>query len=253
MADTDGTNKNRLNVRLDLRWVSLVLLVIIIVMLAVWRPWESGPTDASRTITVTGESTLKTAPDEYVFYPQYTFKDADKTAALADLTATQDEIVAGLKKLGVADNKIKADSSGYNYNYYFDDTNKTYNYTLALTVTVDDKALTQKVQDYLVSTSPTGSVSPQASFSDAVRKKLESQGRDAATKEARSKADQSAKNLGFKVGKVKSVSDSGNGGGIMPMYSTMEAGDSSAAKQSLAVQPGENELSYSVTVVYYVK
>jgi len=198
---------------------------------------------------------VKAVPDEYVFYPQYDFKDADKATALADLTAKQGEIVTQLKKLGVADSKIKADSSGYNYGYYFDETNKTNNYTLSLTVTVDDKALTQKVQDYLISTSPTGSVSPQATFSEALRKKLEGQGRDAATKEARAKADQSAKNLGFKVGAVKSVDDGGNNIAMPGIYNTeaLASGSNADTKQSLTVQSGQNDLTYSVTVVYYVK
>ena len=150
------------------------------------------------------------------------------------------------------DSKIKADSSGYNYNYYYDSINQNYNYTLSLTITLSDKALTQKVQDYLVSTNPSGSVSPQANFSDAKRKQLESQGRDAATKEARAKADQSAKNLGFKVGHVKSVNDSDSGGG--PIVNSLASGANLDVKQqSLAVQSGENDLSYSVTVVYYLK
>lgn len=248
-------NTNKLNIGLDLRLICIVLVLVIVAMLAVWRPWASGPTDAARTITVTGESTLKATPDEYVFSPQYDFKDADKATALANLTAKQDEIVTALKKMGVPDSKIKADSSGYNYSYYYDDTNRTNNYTLSLTITLSDKALTQKVQDYLLGTDPTGSVSPQASFSDAKRKQLESQGRDAATKEARAKANQSAKNLGFKVGAVKSVSDVGSPGGLTPVYSTLESGSNLAvdAKQSLTVQSGQNDLAYSVTVVYYLK
>lgn len=254
VSTNEPKNSNKL-ISLDLRLICVALLLVIIAMLAVWRPWASGPTNSARTITVTGESTLKATPDEYVFSPQYEFKDADKATALANLTAKQDEIVSALKKMGVPDSKIKADSRGDNYSYYYDETSRTNNYTLSLTITLSDKALTQKVQDYLLSTDPTGSVSPQANFSDAKRKRLESQGRDAATREARAKADQSAKNLGFKVGSVKSVSDNANGGGITPMYSSLEAGSNVASdtKQSLSVQSGENNLNYSITVVYYLK
>jgi uncharacterized protein YggE len=128
-------------------------------------------------------------------------------------------------------------------------------YNLQLTVTLTNKDLVQKVQDYLVATLPTGGVSPQAGFSDSKRKQLESNARDEATKDARSKADQSAKNLGFRVGKVKSVDD-GSGFGGMP-YATSKAESAVAldiaASPSLSVQPGENELSYSVTVVYTIR
>ncbi len=60
----------------------------------------------------------------------------------------------------------------------------------------------------MVTTAPTGQVSPRPNFSDAKRKELESKARDEATKDARAKADQSARNLGFKVGKI----------GLMPKY-----------------------------------
>jgi uncharacterized protein YggE len=253
VVSSSKQKNNKLNISLDFRVLCVVLLLVIAVMLAIWQPWNAQSTNSSRTISVTGDSTLKAVPDEYVFNPQYEFKDADKAAALAGLTPKQAEVVAGLKKLGVADNQIKADTNGYS-NSYFDETAGLYHYSISLQVTVADKALVQKVQDYLLTTEPTGSVSPQASFSDATRKKLESQGRDAATKEARAKADQSAKNLGFKVGAVKSVTDSGNGNGdAFPMYSTLEAGSASDTKQSLSVLPGQDELTYSVTVVYYVK
>ena len=253
VSSSEQKTNAKLSINLDFRLICIVLLLVIAAMLAIWRPWGSGSTNSARTITVTGESTLNAAPDEYVFSPQYEFKDADKATALANLTAKQDEIVTALKKLGVAPSKIKADSSGYNYSYYYDDVARSNNYTLSLTITAGDKTLAQKVQDYLVGTGPTGSVSPRADFSNTQRKQLESQGRDAATREARAKADQSAKNLGFKVGSVKSVNDNNGAGVATPMYSTLSTGANLDTKQSLAVQPGENDLDYSVTVVYYLK
>jgi uncharacterized protein YggE len=97
-------------------------------------------------------------------------------------------------------------------------------------------------------------VSPQANFSDAKRKDLERQARDAATKDARAKADQSAKNLGFKVGLVKTVTDgTGFGGIIYPLTASGVAKATDLSQPSLAIQPGENDLSYTVTVTYYLK
>lgn len=245
-----------LTLRLDFRWVSIALLVVILVLILLWRPWQPKYTANARTVSVTGSATVKSKPDEYVFSPTYQFKNADKDAALKELTARSDVVTAGLKKLGVPDSAIKTDSSGYNSGYYYDfnSIDKSYAYTLSIVVTLDGDKLVQKVQDYLVSTSPTGNVSPYATFSTAKQKQLESQARDAATKEARTKAEQSAKNLGFKIGAVKSVDD---GAGLvgLPMLSTGSniAKDMAANSTSLQVQPGENDLDYSVTVVYYVR
>ena len=127
-------------------------------------------------------------------------------------------------------------------------------YTLRLTVTTNEEKLTQKVQDYLVSTTPTGTISPQATFSEKKRKEVENQGRLEASKDARKKAEESAQNLGFKIAAVKTVNDGSGYGGVFPTDSravTMEASDSFSS--SLIVQPGENDLTYTVTVTYYIK
>ncbi len=250
--------KNHQSMSVDLRLLVGVLLVVIVAMLFVWKPWST-QANTGQTITVNGSATLTAAPDQYVFNPQYEFKNADKAVALAALNTKSNELVAKLKSLGVADKNIKSNSSGYDNSTYYDETNKTFMYTLNLTVTVSDAKLTQKVEDYLVTTSPSGQVSPTADFSTARRKQLESQARDQATKEARTKADQSAKNLGFHVGKVKTVTDSGFGGGggggcgggICMLQGATK--DSVASAPNLKVQPGQNNLDYSITVVYYLR
>lgn len=250
------SNKKGFSLTLDYRLVIGVLLAVIVAMLALWRPWELKVDANARTVEVTGEAKLSATPDEYVFYPTYQFEGEDKDAVLKELSAKSDEVVKKLKELGVPDSKIKTDSSGY-------DNTQAYSiapvpetglvYTLSLTVTLSDKEKAQKIQDYLVTTSPTGAVSPQASFSDAKRKELESKAREIATKEARTKADQSAKNLGFSVGAVKSVNDGVGFGDVYPLTAEGSARDIAAPTSKLTVQPGENELTYQVTVVYFIR
>lgn len=249
------------SVRLDLRLVVVVLLIVIVGMLLAWRPWsDAGAADGSRTVSVTGEASLKAEPDEFVFSPVYTIKNADRSAALAEISQKSQELTTKLKELGVKDNQIKTNADSY------DRGGTSYpmpvdpavvpdpSYSLQLTITVTSRDQAQKVQDYLTSTTPTGTVTPYANFSTTKRKELESRARDEATKDARAKADQSAKNLGFKVGKVKTVND-GSGFGVMPVNEmAFDSTTSSAPTQPrLAVQPGENELNYSVTVEYFVR
>ena len=256
-------NRNRISI--DARVVIVVLLLVITGMLVAWHPWSASKgNDGDRTIRVSGEATVKAEPDEYVFSPSYQFSNADRASALDALTKKNTELVDGLKKLGVKDAQIKTNANDYQSGgiYYMDgDSDERIrkpdpNYTLQLTLTVQDKALTQKVQDYLAGTTPSGSVTPYASFSTSKRKQLEDQARDEATKDARKKAEQSADNLGFKLGDVKNVGD-GNGFGSYPTDArTMEASPSSApamAADSIGVHAGENELNYSVSVEYYVR
>lgn len=243
-------SKNRFS--LDLRFVVVILLIAIAAMIVIWKPWDTVSSD-DRTVSVTGEATISAEPDEYAFYPTYEFTSANQDTALTELTDKSNGITDELKALGVKDSQIKTNADGYDYPATRKTGTDVTTYTLQLTITVGDKKLAQKVQDYLLTTSPTGAVTPYPTFSEAKRKELESKARDQATKEARAKAEQSAKNLGFSVGKVKSVSD---GAGFGDIY-TLEGGASSLqaedSSRSLALQPGENDLDYSVTVVYYVK
>lgn len=256
MANSEpGISKsNKIGFSIDVRLIILALVVIIIGMLAAWKPWGSSTAD-DRTVTVIGEATVKAAPDEYVFYPNYQFVGTDKEAALKQLAEKSDSVVAALKGLGVEDSKIKTNSSGYDFPVYYKEpgSSEDITYTLQLVITTDNKELAQKVQDYLISTAPTGAVSPQASFSENRRKELENTARDEATKDARQKADQSASNLGFKVGKVKTITDGTGFGTIVPMEARGMAATDAAAPESLGIQPGENDLRYSVTVVYFIK
>ena len=240
--------------------ISAALVLLAIGMLLIWQPWQKPYTSNDRTVTVTGDASLRATPDEYVFSPTYSFSAADSKTSLAQLTAKSDEIVSKLKALGVADSAIKTNSTGasgggiYLYSPNVPTDGST-DYTLAITVTLDSTKLLQAVQDYLVTTTPTGSVSPEATFSTAKQHSLEDQARNLAEKDARAKADQSASNLGFKVAAVKSVEDGSLEGPIL--YNGLNAASgvaSSVAKApTLAVQSGQNDLTYSVTVVYFIR
>lgn len=240
--------------RLNFKLISHLLLAVIIVMLLVWKPWDQVSSD-DRTVTVTGIANVKAEPDLFAFSPAYEIKNADKDAANAELATKSNEVVAGLKKLGVEDKDIKNNASAYNQNFYQDE-NNTFIYTVVIGVTVDNKDLAQKVEDYLATTGPTGQITPFGQFSDEKRKELEDEARDKANEDARSKADKSAKSLGYKIGRVKSVEDgAGFGGGPVPVDTrTMELPASdSALRPSIGLQPGQEEITYSVTVVYYVR
>lgn len=242
-------------INVDFRLVSAVLAVVIIAMLALWRPWQGQYDQNGRTVTVTGETTVKAVPDRFTFYPSYQAENPDKAAALNEATEKANEIAAKLKEMGVADKSIKTDVNGYR-NYRGTDVtsqDEEYVYSAVVTVEVDNKDLAQKVQDYLATTAPEGSVTPQPTFSEEKRKQVETTARDQATKEARKKADQSAQNLGFRIAGVKAVKDSAGFGDIIPMYSQDIAASDGKTTAAPALQPGENQLTYSVTVEYYIR
>lgn len=245
------SSSNRLSLTIDLRLVVGALLLVIAVMFFIWKPWSNAPAE-SRTVEVTGEAKVTAKPDEFVFYPNYQFTNADKNVALAALNKKSDEVVTKLKELGVQESKIKTNSSGYDYPLYVQEGSGDVTYTLQITVVTASLEAAQKVQDYLLTTTPTGSVSPQAGFSDSKRKELENKAREQATKDARAKVERMSDNLGFKIGEVKSVTD-GSGFNTLPIRGREMAATAVDDAKSLAVMPGENDLNYSVTVEYFIK
>lgn len=297
MTDEQVPKNSKFNAlkKVNYKYVSIALLVLLVVAVVVCRPWVRPIAANTRTVQVTGTATVKSTPDQFVFYPSYTSKNTDTQAALAELSKKSDEIVAKLKSLGVSDENIKTNSSSYDGKFMittiYPNPESSSN-TLQLTVTVNSRDQAQKVQDYLVTTNPTATVSPSPRFSAAKQKKLQSQARDEAAKDAKSQAEQMAKNLGFKLGPVKTVEDAtqgfGGGGRIMPMTldatSTPEAGTTVTGSADtttmqavpaigsvavgaggvttstgtikaaqLAVMPGQDEIVYSVNVTYFVR
>lgn len=232
--------------KLDLRMVIALLVVVIIAMLILWRPWDTASSD--RVIEVNGQASISAVPDQFVFSPSYPFKNSDKQAAIDAADRKSNELVAGLKNLGVAEKDIKTSTGSYDLPLRGGVSDET-TYTLGLTVTVDGQELAQKVQDYLATTSPTGSVSPQPYFSDQKQKELEAEARDMAVEDARSKAEQAAQNLGFRVGKVKKVSD----GFAFGIASSPELAVTSDSTQKLSLHPGENEVTYTMNITFYLK
>lgn len=135
------------SLKLDLRIVSVVLLLVIAVMLALWRPWQG--TSDKRVVSVTGEARIDAVPDEYVFSPYFQSAGTDNQALRNELAKLGDKLVKELRALGVPENKISLSGSSYDYYYYTNDKGEQ-TAQLRATVTVDTKELAQKVQDYLL-------------------------------------------------------------------------------------------------------
>ncbi len=239
-----------INLRLDFRILSAVLLVVIVSMAFVWRPWGS---TEKRTISIQGEATLKAAPDEFIFSPVYEKKAKDSTTAISEVSKLGNSVVAKLKKLGVADKSIQTNvTTQKRYEPLTGRETDEITAQFSLTVTINDKVLAQKILDYLTITGPLYSVSPQSTFANETRKQLESEVRGKALSDARSKADQTAKELGVKVGKVISVSEPQFGGPITLEGKSVPSSDSSTSTPPVLLT-GEQEVTYTVTVNFQIR
>lgn len=244
-------NMKNLKISVDLRIVCLVLLAVIAGMIVVWKPWSDSGT--KRTISVSGDASQKAEPDEFQFTPSYQDKGSDRLAVQKALADKINSIITKLKELGVVESDITLASSTYD-NWYNNGTDEVT--SNALTIVVSNKELSQKVQDYLLTTAPQGQITPYPTFSKDKRKKVEEDVRSQAITDAKKKAQRSAEELGMKLGKVVSITDQ-QGGGIVPMYSTMgvasDAKTISAEATTLPVLSGKQDINYIVEVVYEIK
>jgi len=242
----------KITVSLDLRWVVVALLAVIIAMLVLWMPWTSDST--SRTITESGQATVKAEPDSFTFNPQFTRKGEDKAAIQNELTELSNTVISKLKELGVEEKNITISSQTYD-NFYIDENGQQVS-TLSLTIEVDNKDLAQTVQDYLVTVTPDGSLTPYPTFSTEKRKELEQQAKTEALKDAKSRAERTVAEINAKLGKVIKVEDQVSGG-VMPYYAdgraVAEDLSLSTPSSSLMVLSGEQEISYTVSVTYEIR
>jgi uncharacterized protein YggE len=236
----------------DLRIVCVVLVLIIGVLVFLWKPWVDNT--AARTVDVTGIATVEAVPDEYQFNPSYQEEGADRKAIQKKLNERINVVIEKLKGLGVKEDDIVLASTTYD-NYWNDGKNEvTAN---SLTVTVDNKDLAQKVQDYLVTTNPEGQITPYSTFSEKKRKEVEAEAKSKAIDDAKANAGKMVSQLEVKLGKVMKITDQEDGG-VMPMYDKaggmeLSLSSDSAARSSLPVLTGKQDISYSVKVTYEIK
>jgi len=238
----------------------IILILVIFGLglgLGLWAPWQnSGPV---KTIDATGTATLKAEPDEFIFYPSYTATGKDAKAATTAVRKIGDKVVEKLKQLGVDESSIKTDFNSYRY-YYRPDGTETNDYqaNYSLTITLSSKELSQKTQDYLLTTQNQGSSTPQSQFSTAKQTELKSEARIQAVNNAKTQATELAGELDMKLGKaidVKEVSGfdiypimyGGRGG---PLEFSIDSADSQTPSSRLL--PGLQDLTFSVKVVFEV-
>lgn len=247
-----AVGNQKISLSFNLVWLTWLLGLIIIGMLVMWRPWQAET--ANRSIAVSGQSTISAQPDEFVFYPTFELTDSDQAQLKARITNLVDETVAALKAIGVTDSQIKLNAYG-GEDYYFvypGDKDSDYRVSATLTVTSTSQEQSQSIQDLLINTDAQGQLTPTVQFSESKRQELETQAREEAIANAKTKAEQSASLLGAKLGKVIEVSESSNFD-VIPVDQRATEVSPDGAAADLPVLPGENEFSYFVNVKFAIR
>jgi len=245
MNEETKSEKREKKIVLTLSWKLLsVILAIMLAGLTVYtKPWESST--SSRTIKVDGEASIKRVPDSFIFNPSF---EADSQQAINDKTT---KVVNDVKALGLGDAGIQTQISSFE-NYGMNGPDGTFKHSLYLTLSVEDKELAQKVQDYLASEGAVGSISPTVGFTRSTQKALKDEATSKAVEDAKKRGEATAQNLGVKLGKVITVNEPENTD-IYPIaaYDSTFAGE--ATKSSLPINAGESEYNYKIEVEFEIR
>lgn len=241
----DETPKKSRKLQVTLSWKSLAfaLLLVLVGFVCYTKPWDTKP-DTVRTVSVNGEATVKRVPDLFIFYPYY--EESSQEA----IVAKTNEVVTALKGLGLGDAGIQTSVSNYE-NYGSDGLpNGEMVYNASLTLTVDNKDVAQKVQDYLVSSGATGSITPTYDFTRETKKQLKDEASVLAIEDAKIRAEKQAQSLDAELGSVVNVTEPEDFE-IYPV-AMYDATLTEAGSTSLPIQAGENEFTYSVKVEFEI-
>jgi hypothetical protein len=199
-------------------------------------------------INATGEVTR--VPDVAVISAGVVSRSPTATAALQDSASKMNQVLAALKRAGVADRDIQTSNIGLNpeYRYPENQSPQLVGYTASNSVTVRFRDIRNsgKILDALVSeganqiNGPTLIVDkPEAALDEARAKAVAS---------ARARAELYARSLGMHVARVVSVSESESypAPPPVPMYARAEAAGAPATK----IVPGEQKLQVNLAMVF---
>ena len=185
-------------------------------VIAVTAPDSHSPAQQPGNMTVTGQATLEVSPDCADLTITLTSDSIRPGVATKDLEAKKQALIAALKKVGVETNDIKLSTLSLDPVYEPNPEGwaqiKVHTYRAQVTVTATTRDF-GKIADILDAAGNAGASSMSTQFRRSDMAELKKQVRENALKAAKDKAEQTAKALGIKLGRITSVAE--NQGGYM--------------------------------------
>lgn len=222
---------------------------------------QAGPVpaiDAGHTLlTVSAQGSSTRTPDLASYTAGVTTQGATASQALAANSSQMTQVIAALKRAGIADRDVQTSNLNVNPVYsqpkrlpdgsVEDGPQKIVGYQVNNTVSVRQRKLADmgKVIDALVAAGANQVNGPNFMLDKPAA--AEDEARVEAIKTARARADLYAKAAGLRVARIVSISESGGYAPQPVMYMRKEAMDVSAAPP---VASGELELNINVTVQF---
>jgi uncharacterized protein len=233
----------------------LYLLMSVLILALVLS--ACGTTAQPRSLSVSGNGTVSLPPNIAYIYIGVHTDDPDLATAVSKNNTQAQALVDALKNAGIDGKDIQTSNfSVYtNGNQGYDkaagqptNTGVYYSVDNTVYVTMRDLSKMGKILNTAVS-SGANSIN-SISFDVADKTAAMTQARQKAMTNASDLATELAKTAGVKLGAIQNVSYSDNS--AMPYYG-MGGGGSSAPNASVPIQPGQTQISVTVSVTYELK
>jgi uncharacterized protein YggE len=231
----------------------LSILVPVLVLALVLSACGPAASAQSRTLNVSGNGTVYLTPDIAYIYIGVHTEEADVALAVNRNNTQTQALVDALKNMGVAAADIQTSNFSVYTNQSYDklsgQSNGTY-YAVDNTVYVTVRDLT-KLGSLLNTAVGAGANNINSiTFDVADKTAAMAQARQKAMVNASDLADELAKTAGVKLGTIQSITYSDNS--PTPYYG-MGGGGAAAPNASVPIQPGQTQISVTVSVTYYIK
>jgi len=236
--------------------IKLSLLVSALVLALVLTACGPSTSTAARTLTVTGNGTIYLTPDTAYIYIGVHTDDADLATAVSKNNTQAQALVDALKKAGVTG----ADIQTSNFSVYTNPnggidkmtgqaiTNSTY-YSVDNTVYVTARDLTHLGSLLNAAVGAGANSINSITFDVADKTAAQAQARQKAMDNAASLAGELAQTAKVSLGTIQTISYSDN---TYSAYYGMGGGGASAPNASVPIQPGQTQVSVSVSVTYAI-
>lgn len=246
----------------------LVLLMVLSAVLIAERGYKLftsfGGVEPSKTLPVTAEGKVKAVPDVAIISLGVVTQADTAREAQSKSTEAINKVTDFVKDLGVADEDITTTNNGVYQRYEWkENTNQIVGYEASNQITVKVRGVDKAEGKDIAGKITVGAVDNGANqvygsqFVIDNSEDLVQQAKILAIEKARDKAEELAKAAGIKIGKVVNVSES-SGYYPMPMYADTrmgmaEGGYGGGAAPQPYIEPGQQEITQQVTVLFEIK
>ncbi|HUO75460.1 MAG TPA: SIMPL domain-containing protein [Candidatus Paceibacterota bacterium] len=235
-------------------WVGLALAVVLIAFLGVLTKQASETAATTNTVSFSGTGKVLAKPDVAIIDLSIVTQAATSKAAQDSNSTKSAAVMSFLKSQNIDDKDIQTSAYNIYPQYdYTDGKSKLTGYQVNETIEVKVRDLT-KTDTVLAGVVAAGANQiGQLQLTIDNPDALQAQAREAAIKDAQSKADTLKSQLGIKLGRIVDFTENSNS--VIPpiMYDKSVVGLGSGAVPAPEIATGQNEITDNVTVTYQIR